>query len=511
MSSSDNSGLIYNALEKTQPDLFMSMDVEGSFKTWIKNQGAKVSLYRDYERGDHRASMTAQMRKMLRLPEDDSGLNDFNDNYMQIVIDKMAGRLHCSEISLGVPAKDKSWLSPILQYNNWDALQGTAYRGSIRDGDSYIMVDPEWLTWTSEPAFDGYSGLFALFESNSNTPYWACKIWSEGSIDEKETMRLVVYEPERISYWRGEENGQEIREDNVVSSATVRSYEKVHEMINARPWPVSMIPIIHIVNKYDNYSDSGESELRPAIPLQDVLNRTIHSMVMASEFAAFNVLWSIGMSMDPTGIVPGAVISLTLKDAEGKAIIEPTPEMLQFLQAVRVGQFTGTDIGQYTNQIDKIVREISQCTQTPIYGITAQGAISGEALKQLEIGLIGKCERFQRQNTDAIRDLVRVTAEIQRTFSTEYQGDEPPTDTESITVGWKSPEILDVSTQITMFFNMRRDAPGLWDDTFYHKKIGGLLGMSQTDIKDESEKAINSLSDQMNRLTGAGTGEVPVV
>lgn len=513
-----NEALIVSAMQLTQPVLSLSLDVDDSYKSWIKQAGARVSLYRDYERGDHRSDMTPQMKKMLRLKTEDSGFNSFCDNYAAIVVDKFAGRLHVSEISIGDDAQNKAWLNPLLEYNHWTALQGTTFRGAIRDGDSYIMVDPVTLEWTSEAAYDGYSGVFALFSNNATTPYWACKIWSEASeAEQKEVMRVAVYEPDKVSYWRGEENGSELRPDNSIALSEVIAQARQMniqievkdgvdpntEMVNYRPWNVSMIPVIHFVNKYDNYSDSGESELRPAIPLQDVLNRTLHSMVMASEFSAFSILWAKGIAIDVDGIVPGAVVNLLLKDANGN-LIDPSPESTAFLQAVAVGQFQGSDISQYTNQIDKIVREISQATQTPIYGITNQGAVSGEALKQLEIGLIGKCERFQHQNEDAVRSLILVTAEIQKTFKTEYKGENPPAQIKSVQISWKSPEILDVTAQINALKDLRRDCPGLWSDEWYRAKIGGLLGMSQSDIKTEGENAKNESQFKSDLITGGG-------
>src|SRR5688500_13377528 len=109
---SDNSGLIASSLEKSNPALALSMDAANAFKDGVKQQGARVALYRDYERGDHRSVITTQMSKMLRLDEEeDTGLTDFNGNYCGIVIDKMAGRLHVSEITTGDEGIDKSWLA----------------------------------------------------------------------------------------------------------------------------------------------------------------------------------------------------------------------------------------------------------------------------------------------------------------------------------------------------------------------------------------------------------------
>jgi hypothetical protein len=269
------------------------------------------------------------------------------------------------------------------------------------------------------------------------------------------------------------------------------------------------VPIIHFVNQFSNATGGGKSEIRPAIPLQDVMNRTLHSMVMASEFSAFRIKWSIGMEIDAQTITPGAIINLVLKDKTGNIITEMSPELVSFMNAVRVGQFEETDISQYIQQIDKLAREISQISQTPIYGVTTEGVLSGEALKQLEIGLIGKCERFQRENTDAIRQLVELTSVIQNSFVTELGN--APTDFPAISVIWSSPELLDVGARIDLLVKMRKDAPGLWDDGFYREKIGALLGMNQKEVKEMGDRAGEAGTNLMDLLVGAGGRSQPPV
>jgi len=449
---------------------------------------------------------------MLRLTSDDADLTDFSINYMRIVVDKMAGRLRVSEITTKDEVQNK-WISNILTYNDWESFQGILYRAAIRDGDSYVMVDPQTLKWMAEPAYDGFSGIVAIFASAQDYPLWACKLWSEVDTavdqvgEESSTtvaMKLTVYQPNSITYWKGGVGTQEVEEDQRVIVAT----GQVDFMGHDQEWLLSFVPIIHLANLIDNYTRYGESELRVAIPPQNVLNRTLHSMVMASEFAAFKIAWSIGLELDKSGITPGAVLNLVLTDSSGKVITELTADQIAFLQACRVGEFAETDISQYTNQLAEIVKHISQETQTPIYGVTAEGNLSGEALKQLEIGLIGKVKRFQRENTGAIRLLIELTAAIQSKFETEIEGEAPKL--EGISINWQSPEILDQGQQITALVTMREKAPGLFDDDFYRQRIGGILDLSQTQIKEEGEKATNSQSMLFETMSGGG-GSVPIV
>lgn len=510
----DNSRLIADALYKTDPDLAGSFATLEAYANEIGEQGARVALYRDYERGEHRSGITDQMKAMLRLGEDGTGLNSFNDNYCSIVLDKMVSRIHVGEMSLPEDKGDaaKAWVSDTLERNDWDALQGMLFRCTIRDGDSFVMVDPRTLMWSVEPAYDGFSGVVAIFDGISKTPAWACKIWSEAiegtGLEADDTvsapMRLIVYQPNRISYWLAVENGTEVRPDDRVQLDDIPiisgggdqpEASGVPRLTNELSWPLGKVPIVHFANKYDAVSFMGESEIRTAIPLQDVLNRTIHSMVMASEFSAFRIKWSIGMEIDADGITPGAIVNLTLKDENGRVVSDITEAMAKFLDAVKVGEFEATDMSQYINQVVMVVKEISQNTQTPIYGITVEGALSGEALKQLEIGLIGKVERFQHENTDSVRELLVLTSQIQNAFDTAVDGDAPQF--MKVSISWKSAEILDVTSRIAALVKMRADAPGLFPDSWYRKRIGGLLGMSSADIE---EVDANAQAENQNAL-----------
>ena len=476
----DNTGLIVSALELTDEKLCSSIDGKNSWSAAVLKRGARVKLYRAYDEGNHRSDLTNQMRAMLRLKADAAGLNEFCDNYASIVLDKMSGRVSVEEISTGNPTTDKNWLEPLLTKQDFQASEGMWWRGAICDGDAFVMVDPKTLLWSSEPAFDGFSGMVAIYNQMTRKPVWACKVWAESDTKDlseegggtPKVMHMVVYQPTKISYWEGQEGGSEV------------TASKGEDGETSKTWPAELngyLPFVSYANDRNNYTRYGNSEIRKAIPLQDVLNRTMHSMVMASEFAAFPVNISIGMNMDVGGIAPGAVVNLVLRDSLGAVITSFTAEQIAFLQACKVTQLPPANLAQYTEQIVTIVKEISQATQTPIYGITAGGAISGDALKQLEIGLIGKVLRFQRQNKDALKELIMLTALMERTF-------QPGLGTPEITevdITWKSPELLDVNVQVAALKDMYKDMPGIWSDHFYQVKIGQLFGMSKDDIEAE--------------------------
>jgi hypothetical protein len=468
--TTDNSGLIKDALYRTDPELFMAIDGGVSWKQAVADRGARVGKYRRYERGQQDSSLTTQMRKMLRLSTEGQTY-DFNVNYCRIIIDKMASRLRVNEITTDNEQQD-AYISGLLETNDFDSLQGVIYRAAIRDGDAFVMVDPKTLIWTVEPAYDGFSGVAAIFGQGQDYPLWACKLWSEADTEDlagqqnasNVQMKMMVYQPDRITTWVGSVNSQ-----------------SVTQVDDEMPW-LGNVPIIHFANLVDNYTQYGESEIRVAIAPQDVMNRTLHSMVMASEFSAFKIAWSIGMEINKEGITPGAVLNLVLQDAAGNLVTDMTTEQIAFLNAVRVGEFSESDISQYTGQLDAITKHLSQVSQTPIYGVTSEGNLSGDALKQLETGLIGKVNRFQRENSGAIRLLIELTAEIQNAFNTGM-GVAPSL--EGISVNWASAEILDVTASITSILDIATRKPNLFSDDFLRQRIGGLLGMTQSQIVAE--------------------------
>jgi len=526
-----NDQLVVSALEQTDKKLYEAVDGGASWLAAIRKRGARVEKYRRYERGDQDSNLTVQQRRLLNIQEDDAGLNESCSNYCGIVVDMMSGRLVASEITSPSDEANK-WINDTLDRNGFESRQGEWFRGAIRDSESYVLIDPQTALWSSEPAFDGYSGVIAIFDTMTNLPIWACKLWSVSEpadvstdfedLGDARLVHLIVYQPDKITYWEGEDGGGEVTKVLVPEQSSL----KVIDEGNGYVWELGVIPMVQFANKRDNYTPYGESEIRPVVPLQDILNATLYDMQMASKLSAFKVYWSIGMEIDKDGIVPGSVINLVLKDNSGNIVTNIDESLARFLSTVKVGEFGTTDMSQYTNQLDKLEREISQISQTPVYGITTQGALSGEALKQLESGLINKVIRFQKENSQAIVMLLKMTAEIQReydvnsSFLQKFTGklanflglsapSAPPADLGDISINWKSPEVVSTEAQIAALSQLRRDNPGLWADEWYRERIGTVMGMSSAQVADEGEKAELEQVNSLERLVGNRGQEVP--
>jgi hypothetical protein len=497
----DNSGLISDALLRTDPGLYESVDGGNSWKDGLTTRGARVDKYRQYEKGNHDANMTDQMRHMLRLKTDTANLNEFNLNYCKVVIDEMASRLFVNEVTTDTEAGNE-WLEEITSDNDFARLQSEAFRSAIRDAESYVMVDPVTVRWVAEPSYDGFSGIVAIYDM-SGVPIWACKLWSEADNDDlaedsasdNVMMKIVVYQLDKVSFWKGTAGSQTV--DPAEPPPGTKGADG-----NTVPWPLDVLPLVPFVNQRDSYTPYGESEIRPVIPPQNALNRTLHSMIMASEFSAFKLYWSKGMEIDKDSIVPGSVVNLVVKNASGVVETDLTEGQVSFLDAIAVGEFNESNMENYTVQIDRLVREISQVSQTPIYGVTAQGNLSGEALKQLEVGLIGKIIRFQRENTDAVRSMVNLAAKIQNEFAVG-NGSAPAFD--NVAVIWQSPELIDIPGQLAAIGKLFLDfGTSLFPVEWYREQVGNLLSMSQAKIREEGDKADVSQRFELENFLGSG-------
>jgi hypothetical protein len=379
--------------------------------------------------------------------------------------------------------------------------EGMFYRGAARDESAFAILDTETLTFKVEPAFDGYSGVVVIYDNDGHIK-WAAKMWHEASGEmtaqpgsDKENLPeqvgyIVVYEPNRLSAWK---------DDGALSPYPY--WNGMSEM----EWKLDRVPVFHFVNKKDSYNYHGESELRPVIPLQNMLNRTLHSTGMVEELGAFPVNVIIGAALDVGAITPGSIVCLPLFDKDGQQVTEPDESQIALINAVKHFVLKPADLDKYLAALEKFVVQVAQTTETPIYGVTTSNNLSGEALKQLEIGLIGKCERFQRENTDTWREIIEMMRDIQAVYNTPNIPPCPKFD--GVSIVWKSPEMRDEQSEIATLITLYEKTPGLFPAEFYRYRIGVLLDMSEDQIKDWAQKAMDEQALNFANLTTGGNGE----
>lgn len=375
-----------------------------SVEAWLADQSdraAKVALFREYADGNHRANLTTEMRALLRLGGNAQTLDQFNDNYMAVVIDTMVDRLQVHQVEADTDAGSE-WADDTLDYNRMDGLQQDVHQAAVRDGHTYVMVSYDneegRVKLTPEPAYDGSYGVLSVHEDPASTiPSLAIKVWRVSTASLADTVRVNVYYPERIEKYVSRDGG------------ALERWEEPGEAWPA-PWKNATgeplgVPLVKFANRPGSHTDQGVSEIEDAIPLQDALNRTLYSMVMAAELSAFQVRYMFGAE-PPAAVTPGMWI---FTDAPLQNDVHP----------MDIGVLPVGEIGQYIEMARWLTSEMGKITRTPSPEFMGGDNASGEALKQREIGLLGKVARFQTKAGNAWEDTLRVAHRIQAAFSPE--------------------------------------------------------------------------------------------
>lgn len=369
-------------------------------------RGAQVALYREYDAGSHANQLSQEMREVLRIGERDD--YTFSANYMPVVINTLASRVTVASITADTEAATE-WAQEVLDLNLFDRLQDVLHRATIRDGDSFLIVwwddQAQRVRLTHEPAFDGTSGVIPIYYSDADTqPRAVIKIWQELlSKDGKLTARLRV---------------------NVFTEGMIRRYASALgnlssvEPFEEADYPFEQawvdrqgnplpIPFVHFKNRPSG--QYGISEINNAIVLQDALNRTLSSLLLAAEKQGFPNRVAFGFE-PPAELAVGGWIAVGAgslsKDQEARIETLPAGDLSQMLAAA-----------------DFWISKIAATTSTPVPEMFGADNLSGEAFRQREASLLNKALSFQRHTGaawEAALDLVWLVQDAYGTRPPDY-------------------------------------------------------------------------------------------
>lgn len=404
-----------------------------SWEGWEKEQAEradKVRLCREYADGEHRAKLTDEMKAMLRIDGSDTS-SPFNVNHMDNIIQTLIDRLDLTGIEGDNEAATK-WIQEIAYLNRIDGLQLGIHESAAGDGDTYLLCeynnDTGEVEWKHEPAYDGTEGMIVVYGNDQRAPLLAIKIWRENITEKsevKDKVRINVYYPDKVQKYIGEGKRLEHYEPDGAA----------WEM----PWAMQDgsaigVPVVPFSNKAKRYSNFGKSEIDDVITVQDALNRTLVSMVMSAELSGFMIRYSIGMK-PPAGLTPGMWLHAFVK-GEGDKQAFPNDAQQRWLDSIRFGVLEAGELAPYLAQAQFLIDQMYIITRTP--RPEASGQISGEALKQLEAGLLGKVRRAHVNFGNAWEAVAALSWRIQ----SAYGQVQPPAATRWY-ARWKAAEIRD--------------------------------------------------------------------
>jgi len=464
-------------------------------------QGKTVAKVRKYYDGDHDASyLTTEMKKLLRLT--DSSSIPFAANYCRVIVNTFVDRLNVT----GIRTDDETtnqWIADLLIDNRFDAMQTQVHEASILDGDSYLMVSydskAQRAVMTHEYAWDGTSGMLALYRSRSERVMeCAIKIWELDQGNEDVLTRVNLYYPDHIERYACLNNGN-------LEPYAAAGLPAAEVWINQRTGEPIGIPVVHFRN--GGRYNTGVSEIGGAIPIQDAHNRTWYSLVLASEYTGFSVLFALGF--DPgADLRPGSMVTALVNG-------EPPDNTMQIdLRRIEAGSCAELlNVAQYEEGV------MGRITRTPSPEFISPVA-SGEARKQAEVGLVGKVKRFQVNAGNGWEDAVKLAAQVQTAY-----GQETAPEFERLTTQWQNPElrndveVVDNTVKTAPFVDKQTTLEGFapvfsWDSD----KIAEIMERIEDEQAQQTENALaqmpnfNRFDDQFaDNGQARGNGAQPMM
>lgn len=448
----------------------------------LYNRAKVIQTFMDYRDGNHRLRFATQ-----KYRETFAGLfGTFCDNWCNPVVEVAVERLRVEGFRFGEDqeAADQAW--GIWQANNLDAGSTMAHREAITCGEVYTLVTP--------PAEEGgmpkitiehpLQMIVECSESDPNVRVAALKKW----LSRDGYLRATLYLPNVIHRFRSQEKRE---------SGSPLQWVRLSEA-GSVPNLMGVVPVIPLRNN-PTLLGGGRSDLEPAVPLNDAINKLALDMVIASEFAAFpqRIVTGIEVPIDP---VTNRPTSAGFETGVSRLMTLANPE-------AKWGTFPAADLKNYVAGIDMLLQHLAAQTRTPPHYLIGQVVnASGDALKAAETGLTEKSREKTVTFGDGWEETLRVAFKSRRTSKDLERSEISDAETR-----WRDPEnkstgeLVDAAVKKRQVLSVPLET--LWADVGYTpqqiEEFKRLLGLPERPAPGALAGTVPALNGGTNGATGA--------
>lgn len=395
----------------------------------------KVRACRDYYDGDHPVMLTQRQREFLgtQLTE---GAFAFNHNIIRSVIDTLRERLSVEGFTVnGQAAGDSSPEAQMaaLLWQWWkdsgmDAQQIRVHRRALRDGKTYVMTDYDQANarprFTLHKVDDGSTGMVLHRDpSDENGVLFASRYFytfdplSPGATG---IERKTVYLPGEIRKYR--------------RSPLAGAWQPIID--DGDPaWPLSWLDRRgqSLGVTAVEFANPGGSEVQHIAGLQNALNKAWLDLIAAADANGFPLI-----TLNYRDPQPSPSMALDDDDLQdGDEFIVAPGRALEIFGGT-IDRLEAADLRSMMDVIWNIVSAVCGVTRTPnqfLRPLVTTDVPSGEALKQLESGLVARAKERQLLFGQAWGEVMKLALRVAWTFG---DGPEPP---KRLTIGvqWADP------------------------------------------------------------------------
>jgi hypothetical protein len=298
-----------------------------------------LNLIHDYVRGKQPIVVvpTGSPREVTRLAKMS------RVNILQIVISALTQALYVD--GYRQPRQDDdapAW--EVWQANAMDAGQIGVHRAALTYGAAYATV----LKGTPLPVIRGFSPRNMTAAYADDDPYWPAL-----ALQTNRDKTLRMYDNTSIYFFRGEDASLELE--------------------SIQDHGVGHVPVVRFLNAQDLDEDNA-GEVEPLIELQDQIDLTTFSLLVAQHYAAFKQRYIIGWTAESEEEMFKVAASRILTFSDSK-------------EDIQVGEFQQTTLDGYLESREASLRHAATISQTPVHELIGQMVnLSAEALVAAEAG-----------------------------------------------------------------------------------------------------------------------------
>lgn len=379
----------------------------------------KVTALRRYYEGIFDMMLTERQQEFLGPLLNPKAVFPFGHNHVRSVIDTLRERLSVTGVNIeGVPEDDTTSPGAQVQAAMWqwwtkarlDSEQIRLYRRALRDGTAYVLVDydpvnkrPRFSLHHADAGHDE-PGVFVVRDpTDPNRILFAVlRFFTQDPTDPNSEARerRTVYMPDQIrKYVQG-------RDGNWVPTADDGDPSWPIMWTDRAGAPLGIVAV--------EFSNPGGSEVEQIIGLQNALNKAWLDLIAAADTSGFPLV--VFDYQEDMGQLSAATDDA---DHEGDDEIRLSPARVIEVIKTNVQRLEAADMSQMIAVIDRIELAISGVSRTPSYYLRPVGGSdvpSGEALKQLESGLVRRAEERQLVFGQAWEDVFALAYRINQAF-----------------------------------------------------------------------------------------------
>lgn len=384
---------------------------------------ARIRVLRDYYDGEHPILLSDRQKEFIGKELTDGDFL-FAHNTVKSVIDTLRERLSVNGFTVNgatVGGADggegaQTPESQIAQRmwgwweeNRYDAQQIRLHRRALRDGISFVMVDYDNVEqrprFTLHQAYDGKTGItYHRDPENPERCLFLNKYWytfdplKPGKTGIQRKTTYLEHEIRKYIMATDGQSWQEIRDPGDAS------WPLPWVDRDGAPLGINTIP----------FENPGGSEVAQIIGLQNALNKSWLDLIAAADASGFPILVH---EQPADGGFPGDTNAVDDDDIEGADEFVVAPGRMLDVDG-KVYRIEGANLSQLIDTIHVIVETIAGISRTPQYYLRPVGGDvpSGEALKQLESGLVSRAVERQLIFGQSWADVMAMAYKVAQTF-----------------------------------------------------------------------------------------------